>query len=114
LKQRKIYMRLPCFKDIKKLSDQIVEKYNPEKIILFGSYAYGSPTEDSDVDLFVLMPFEGRSVYKSVEIKAYTRTRFPVDLIIRNPEDTQRRYEEFDPLVREAIDRGKVLYEQDS
>ncbi len=45
--------------EIKNLCRQIVENFNPQKIILFGSHAYGKPNADSDVDLLVVMPFEG-------------------------------------------------------
>ena len=99
--------------EIVEFSDQIARHFQPEKIILFGSYAYGTPNEDSDVDLLVVMPFKGRSRSKSLDIWKRLRPPFSVDLIVRTPEDTARRYREWDPLVREAIDKGKVLSERD-
>ena len=97
---------------IRKLCDHIVREFQPERIILFGSYAYGNPTPDSDVDLVVVLPFEGKNLLKSLEILNRTNPRFPIDLLARRPDDTERRYREGDPLIREALDHGQVLYER--
>jgi predicted nucleotidyltransferase len=97
---------------IQELCDRIVREFDPERIILFGSYASGKPTPDSDVDLLVIMSFEGKNFWKSLEILNRTNPRFPIDLLARRPEDTERRYREGDPLIREALDHGKVLYER--
>lgn len=94
------------------LSERIVRNFQPDKIILFGSYAYGQPRADSDVDLLVVLPFEGRGFRKSLEILNRVSPDFPVDLLARSPQDTTRRYAEGDPLIREALDHGKVLYER--
>jgi predicted nucleotidyltransferase len=99
-------------KQIAELSERIVQEFHPERIILFGSYAYGQPRPDSDVDLLVLLPFEGKGFYKSLEILNRLSPDFSVDLLARQPEDTARRYAEGDPLIREALDRGKILYER--
>ena len=99
---------------IEKLSRRIVKGFHPERIILFGSHAYGEASEHSDVDLLVIMPFEGKSFRKSMEILKKVRPRFPVDLLARRPDDTERRYAEGDPIIREALDRGKVLYERNN
>ena len=53
---------------IRKLAEQIVQECHPERVILFGSYAYGTPTADSDVDLLVVVPCEGKGCRKAVEI----------------------------------------------
>jgi len=97
---------------IQALCNRIVQEFQPDKIILFGSYAYGHPTPDSDVDILVVLPFKGKNFSKSLEILNRANPAFPIDLLARNPEDTERRYREGDPLIREALDRGKVLYER--
>ena len=97
---------------IQELSDEIARKFHPDKIILFGSYAYGNPSEDSDVDLLVVLPFEGKALRKSLEILERTDPDFAVDLLSRRPDDMARRYAEGDPLVGEVVDRGRVLYER--
>jgi predicted nucleotidyltransferase len=103
-----------AMEQIAELSARIAREFQPERIILFGSYAYGTPTEDSDVDLLVVLPFEGKAHRKTVEILTKTDPHFAIDLLVRRPDDTARRYAEGDPLIREALDRGKVLYERDS
>jgi predicted nucleotidyltransferase len=95
------------------LSEQIARDFEPERIILFGSHATGEAGADSDVDILVVLPFQGRGFDKSLEILDRTDPQFPIDLIARRPEDVERRYSEGDPLVREALDHGRVLYERD-
>jgi predicted nucleotidyltransferase len=97
---------------IQNLCDRIVREFQPERIILFGSYASGKPTRDSDVDLLVILPFEGKTFAKSLEILNRADPRFPIDLLARRPDDVERRYREGDPLIRDALDHGKVLYER--
>lgn len=99
--------------EVRGFAKRIAEEFRPEKVILFGSYAYGTPREGSDVDLLVVMPFSGNGFDRATEILRRIRSPFAVDLLVRRPGDTARRYREFDPLIREALDRGKVLYERD-
>lgn len=100
--------------EIIEFSDQIARHFDPDKIVLFGSYAYGQPNDDSDVDLLVIMPFEGRSRDVRRVLRRKAPSQFSNDILIRTPEDTARRYREFDPLVREAIDKGVTLYERNA
>jgi len=96
---------------IRKFALQIAEQFNPTKIILFGSYAYGTPTENSDVDVLVIMPFEGRSARQAAEILIATDPDFPIDLLVRTPEQVKERVELGDFFMREITKKGKVLYE---
>ena len=91
--------------------EQIVKVLNPDKIILFGSYAYGNPTEDSDVDLLVIMPFEGKWVDKSVEIQLKIHPYFPIDLLVRTPDRIRERLSIGDSFLREVLQEGRILYE---
>ncbi len=97
---------------IKELSGRIVRDFQPERIILFGSHAYGTPKEYSDVDLLVIMAFDGHPFDKAMEILDRLDPDFSPDVVVRSPGDAARRYAECDPLIREAFDRGKVLYER--
>lgn len=97
---------------INDLAERIGREFGPDKVILFGSHAYGTAREGSDVDLLVLMEFEGKAFRKSLEMLNRTAPAFSVDILVRTPEDAARRYAEFDPFIREAFDRGKVLYER--
>lgn len=110
----KLGLKMIDEKAICELSKRIAHEFNPERIILFGSYAYGEPSPDSDVDLLVILPFEGKNFWKSLEITNRVNPGFPVEILARQPGDTSRRYQEGDPLITEAIERGKVLYERDS
>jgi len=92
--------------------DRIATEYNPERVVLFGSYAKGTATADSDVDLLVILPFEGKAFWKSLEIINRVNPSFAMDLLARRPDETQRRYALGDPLIREALDQGRVLYER--
>lgn len=96
---------------IKEFSQRIGLEFGAEQVILFGSYARGVVTEDSDVDLLVIGPFEGRSVDKSVEIRMKLRPGFPIDLLVRTPEKVRQRIEMGDDFMREILEEGKVLYE---
>lgn len=98
--------------DIEKIKNSIVESFNPDKIILYGSYAYGNPNNQSDIDLLIVMPFEGRSSKVTLEIWKKIKPEFSIDLIVRTPEDFQRRYIEGDSLIGDAVDYGKILYER--
>ncbi len=97
---------------VEALSGRIVREFDPERVILFGSHARGTAGDDSDVDLLVILSFEGKPIRKSLEILNSVNPLFPVDLLARCPDDTQRRYDEYDPLIRDALDHGMVLYER--
>jgi predicted nucleotidyltransferase len=98
---------------IKKFGRQIGEQFGAERVILFGSYAQGRVTADSDVDLLVIGPFKGRSVDKSVEIRMKLRPQFPVDILIKTPEKVRQRIKMGDCFMQEILEKGKVLYETD-
>jgi predicted nucleotidyltransferase len=98
--------------EIKKKAKVIAEKFDPEKIILFGSYATGNPTHDSDVDLLVIMN-NGESTFQaSVNISLAVKHSFPMDIIVRTPEEIDRRLSLGDFLLKEIMEKGKVLYER--
>jgi predicted nucleotidyltransferase len=99
---------------IKALSDRIVREFRPERIILFGSYASGDPNEDSDIDLLVVLPFEGKAAYKAGEIRTRVRPEFPLDLIVRTPEQVAERLAMNDWFIRDIFAKGRILYEADN
>ena len=96
---------------IQKFARQVAEQFNPQKIILFGSYAYGKPTEDSDVDILVIMSFKGRNPEKATEIWMSTKPRFPIDIMVRKPEELRKRLKMGDIFLHKITEKGKVLYE---
>jgi uncharacterized protein len=98
-------------KQIEDVGQQIGQRFNPERVILFGSYADGQPTEESDVDLLVIMPTNGSSVDQSVEIRLAVRPPFPMDLLVRTPEKMRERLEMGDSFMRRILEKGRLLYE---
>jgi len=102
-----------AMKDIRDLSRRIARKFHPRRIVLFGSYAEGRASPDSDVDLLVVLPHKGKAVEKSVEIRLATRPPFPLDLLVRTPEQVRTRMAMGDTFLRDILEQGKVLYEAD-
>ena len=96
---------------IRAFSNAIAREFRPRKIVLFGSYAYGKPTEDSDVDVLVIMPFNRKRGRKSLEIRQRIPADFPLDLIVRTPEAIARRLQWGDCFIQEILAKGDVLYE---
>jgi predicted nucleotidyltransferase len=96
---------------IKEFGRQIGKQFGAERVILFGSYAQGKVTVDSDVDLLVIGPFKGRGVDKSVEIRMKLRPQFPVDILIKTPQKVHERLKMGDQFIREILEEGKILYE---
>ena len=73
-------------REIEEFGRCIGRQFRPRQVVLFGSYARGTATADSDVDVLVVMPLNGRPVEKSVEIRLKTNPLFPLDLLVRTPE----------------------------
>ncbi len=96
---------------IRRLAREIAEKFQPDRIILFGSYAYGEPNEHSDVDILVVMPAKNERS-QAVRIRLGVDHPFPVDIIVRTPENLRWRVEEGDWFLREVVGKGRVLYEK--
>jgi predicted nucleotidyltransferase len=96
---------------IRDFARQIAERFQPDKIILFGSYAYGTPHKDSDVDILVVMPAYDET-NQAIRIRRKTDHPFPLDLIVRTPDDLRWRLDEGDWFMREIVSKGEVLYEK--
>jgi len=79
-------------------------------VILFGSLARGDGRWDLDADILVVMPFEGRHLAKIREMRRVCQAHFPLDLLVRRPEEIEIRYRGGDPVVREALDHGVVFH----
>jgi predicted nucleotidyltransferase len=90
---------------------QIAARFRPNCIILFGSYANGRPNKDSDVDILVVMPARDE-INQAVRILESTDSSFPLDLIVRSPQNLRWRLQAGDWFLREIVCRGTVLYEK--
>ena len=101
-------------KDIQATCDDIVREFKPLQVILFGSYAYGTPKEYSDVDLLVVLPVaDSETRDQAVEIRQRIPSRFSMDLLVRSPEDIAYRISHNDWFLREITEKGVVLYESE-
>lgn len=96
---------------IKQLSDRIAKEFQPQRIILFGSYASGSPRFDSDVDLLVVMPYRGNPLHKAWEIITKLKPSFSVDVLVRRPEEIKQRLDDNDWFMRDVLEQGRTLYD---
>jgi len=85
--------------------------FNARQVILFGSYAEGYATEDSDVDLLVIADFKGRSCDQSVAVRMQFHPTFPMDLLVRTPDMIEKRLSMQDPFIGRILSEGKVLYD---
>jgi predicted nucleotidyltransferase len=96
---------------IRRYARAIAEEFHPDKTILFGSYAYGTPHADSDVDLLV-MPARDRHA-QAVRILWRLTAPFPLDLLVRTPKDMAWRLKEGESFTTTIVSQGKVLCEKD-
>ncbi len=106
----------PVAKTLPLAIKRIVSELKPEKIILFGSYAYGNPMPDSDVDLLIVMETNGKEkeTYRAASMLLYPR-QFPVDIIVKTPkevEDALKGGTDNGFFIREIVKKGKVLYDR--
>ena len=98
---------------INEMVRRIVERFNPEKIILFGSHARGTAGPDSDVDLMVIMRVQGSRRQKATEIDISLADRsVPLDLLVVTPEQFDRERDMIGTVIRPAAREGRVLYER--
>jgi len=97
---------------IRSFCDAVAKKFRPSKIILFGSYAYGRPTTDSDVDLLVILPrLRQQGERMSVRIRHAVPRDFSLDLLVRTPLEVANGLRQGDFFIRDIMENGKVMYE---
>jgi predicted nucleotidyltransferase len=96
---------------IEELVRRIAERFRPHKIILFGSYAYGEPRPESDVDLLVLMDTPMRETEQALEIRQHVNPLFGVDIVVYTPARLQQRIQYGDSFLKEITQKGVVVYE---
>ena len=106
--------RIDRDKNIRELAEKIGRDFAPEKVILFGSWAWGTPGPDSDVDLLVVKETDDpRGLARQIDSALFPR-RFPLDLLVYRPEHVRKRVTAGDFFVRDIMEKGKILYEQSS
>ena len=98
---------------LQEVVQRIKRACDPQRILLFGSHAYGKPMPDSDVDLLVVMESNERAAARSAAIaKALLDIPFPMDILVRTPDEIRHRLNIGDYFIREILERGEVLYER--
>ena len=97
--------------EIDSLCRQISVRFRPDRVVLFGSYAYGQPTSDSDVDVLVVMRHRGPSYRLAARIRNSIDVDFPVDVLVRSPREVRRQLALDDPFMLEVMSKGEVLHE---
>jgi uncharacterized protein len=99
-------------RQIQRYCDAIAAAFKPTKIILFGSYAYGKPSQESDVDVMVVMP-KGRkaTLDTAVKIREAVPAEFPVDVLVRGEREFDRRLRDRDMFTEQIHQKGRIMYE---
>lgn len=107
-------MSIATQQKIKKVTEKIVQEYKPERIILFGSYAWGKPHADSDVDLLVVKETRQSTFRVAQEIDASIFPRdFAMDFIVYTPSRLMKRFRLGDPFIKKILTEGITLYEKE-
>jgi len=96
---------------IRSVTRQIVQRFHPQKVILFGSYAYGQPTEDSDVDFLVLMNMDEPPLHVAAKIAAAIEHPFSLDIVVRTPTEFAAAVQRKGAFATEVATKGVTLYE---
>ncbi len=99
---------------IQNIVDTIVTEFNPEKVVLFGSYAWGKPTKDSDVDIFVVKDDPKKNTREmAIDLeRLLSKREMPLDLLVYKPDQLKKRLKINDPFIVKIWRDGKTLYER--
>ena len=96
---------------LREIAQKVVRAFRPKNIILFGSYAYGEPTSDSDLDLLIVMESRDRPAERIRKVSDLFDPRpLPMDFIVLTPGEMRQRLSGFDPFLEEVIEKGQMLY----
>ncbi len=105
-------MRPVSIQKIRSVARRLGRQLHLKKVILFGSYAYGRPNADSDVDLFIIMKSRLHVAERAAQVYGLLDPHpFPVDILVRTPAEVRHRLSLGDPFIQEIVNRGKVIYE---
>ena len=98
---------------IDSILEKIVAKYHPQKVILFGSYAYGEPRPDSDLDLLIIKDTNERFLDRWIQVRGILSDpsrKIPLETLVLTPDEISRRLERGDQFIESILNNGKVLY----
>jgi len=98
---------------IERMVDKLAREYRPERVVLFGSYAYGTPDEESDIDLLIIKNTPEAFIDRWATVRRILsdpKRRTPLETLILTPEEVSQRLEIGDQFIMEILEKGKVLY----
>lgn len=97
---------------IKKIIDKIAENYKPEAIYIFGSYAWGKPTKDSDLDLFIVKDTNENFFKRSVKIQTSFLPNYPMamDILVYNNHEIKKIVRRGNIFIKKILSEGKKVY----
>lgn len=100
--------------DIQEITSKIVKEFKPQKVVLFGSYAWGKPTKDSDLDFFVVKDDPIKNTREmAIDLETILIDRdVPLDLLVYKPDQVIKRINMNDRFVKKILEKGRVLYER--
>lgn len=103
----------PVAETLPEAVEKLVKELAPEKIILFGSYAYGNPTPDSDVDLLIILDTNKTRKERVIAVSLLLYPRlFPVDILVKTPQEIEDELQQGNFFLQEVIKNGRILYER--
>ena len=98
---------------LRQITGRIVDAFDPEKVVLFGSRAAGTPRADSDLDLLVIMETRDSPIQRAVAVKRVCRPRFvAMDVLVKTPEEMAAQLRQGNLFLRQVLEEGQVLYER--
>lgn len=99
---------------IEEITRRIIANFDPQKVILFGSYAYGDPKPESDIDILVIMHTELSEIQQAQAIRKSINPLFGLDLLVYKPDNISKRIQWGDSFLKEILEKGVILYESDN
>lgn len=109
----KEYKTITKNKIVLQIARKIRNRYKPEKIILFGSYAYGKPKRDSDIDLLIIKKTKQRHIDRSVRIREIVKQEnrlVPIEPLVYTPKEINERLKLEDDFIKKIYEKGIILY----
>ncbi len=98
---------------IRGISEKLAAEYAPEKVILFGSHAYGDPSASSDIDLLVIKDTPHHFIDRWVEVRRILsdpERKVPIEVLVLTPRELATRLSKGDQFIQEIVEKGRVLY----
>ncbi len=100
---------------LSKLTGALIKRYSPERIIIFGSYAWGKPTKHSDIDIFIVKNTKKKPIERFAEVQKLLyglHESIPIEPLVLTPEELNKRLALQDPFILRILKEGKTLYGQ--